>query len=294
MLPALGGGSSLRGFSSWRFRDQNSLLLQAEWRIMVNRYLDMAFFYDAGKVAARTPDLDFDGLKDDYGIGLRFHGPFATPLRVEMARSRESNLSFIFSSSALFLGLAHAQFNVLRPARRRRPGGLSACAVGLFATGASTQAPRFYPDDPIAREPGVAGRLEGGALRAVADVRADCSTCSSTPGHEPSGLRAKNINTVDEVPDSSWFTNRIGTRPITAEEIARGPNVGAPPDPSKWVLIREKTAGAHPGFTAMDAQGRDLVPRVRSAVGARGRDRQRSRSRPRSSGPWATTRSSRS
>ena len=26
--------------SSWRFRDQNSLLLQAEWRIMVNRYLD--------------------------------------------------------------------------------------------------------------------------------------------------------------------------------------------------------------------------------------------------------------
>ena len=54
MLPALGGGSSLRGYSSWRFRDQNSLLLQAEWRIMVNRYLDMAFFYDAGKVAPRT------------------------------------------------------------------------------------------------------------------------------------------------------------------------------------------------------------------------------------------------
>ena len=76
-----------------------------------------------------------------------------------------------------------------------------------------------------------------------------------TAGHEPSGLRAKNINTIDEVPDSSWFTNRIGTRPITAEEITRGPNVGAPPDPSKWVLIREKTAGAHPGFTAIDAKG---------------------------------------
>ncbi len=54
MLPSLGGGSSLRGYASWRFRDQNSLLLQAEWRIMVNRYLDLAFFYDAGKVAART------------------------------------------------------------------------------------------------------------------------------------------------------------------------------------------------------------------------------------------------
>lgn len=32
MLPSVGGGSSLRGFASWRFRDRNSLLLQAEWR----------------------------------------------------------------------------------------------------------------------------------------------------------------------------------------------------------------------------------------------------------------------
>ena len=92
----------LRGYSSWRFRDENSLLLQAEWRIMVNRYLDMAFFYDAGKVAARTKDLDFERLKDDFGFGVRFHGPFSTPLRVELASSRESSLSFIFSSSASF------------------------------------------------------------------------------------------------------------------------------------------------------------------------------------------------
>jgi hypothetical protein len=102
MLPALGGGSSLRGYSSWRFRDQNSLLLQAEWRIMVNRYLDVAFFYDAGKVAARTKDLNLKHMKDDFGFGVRFHGPFTTPLRVELARSRESSLSFIFSSSASF------------------------------------------------------------------------------------------------------------------------------------------------------------------------------------------------
>jgi hypothetical protein len=102
MLPALGGGSSLRGYSSWRFRDQNSLLLQAEWRIMVNRYFDLAFFYDAGKVVPRTGDLDFEHLKDDYGFGVRFHGPFSTPLRVEVARSRETSFSFIFSSSASF------------------------------------------------------------------------------------------------------------------------------------------------------------------------------------------------
>jgi hypothetical protein len=102
MLPALGGGSSLRGYASWRFRDQHSLLLQAEWRIMINRYLDLAFFYDAGKVASRTKDLDLDDLHDDYGFGFRFHGPFATPLRVELSRSPESRFSLTFSSSASF------------------------------------------------------------------------------------------------------------------------------------------------------------------------------------------------
>jgi outer membrane translocation and assembly module TamA len=102
MLPALGGGSTLRGFSSWRFRDRNSLLLQAEWRIMVNRFLDTAVFYDAGKVTSRTSDLDFKGLKRDYGFGLRFHGPFATPVRVELARSNETGMAIIFAASPVF------------------------------------------------------------------------------------------------------------------------------------------------------------------------------------------------
>jgi len=101
MLPSVGGGSTLRGFTSWRFRDRNSLLLQAEWRIMVNRFLDTAVFYDTGKVAARARDLDLDGLKNNVGFGVRFHGPLATPLRVEVARGNEG-VSLVFSSSAVF------------------------------------------------------------------------------------------------------------------------------------------------------------------------------------------------
>ena len=103
MLPHLGGGSNLRGFDSWRFRDRNKLLLQAEWRIMVNRFLDTALFYDAGKVAARTADLTplFDGLKHDYGFGARFHAPFQTALRIDVARSNEGT-RLIFSTSTAF------------------------------------------------------------------------------------------------------------------------------------------------------------------------------------------------
>jgi len=101
MLPSVGSGSTLRGFKSQRFRDQNNLLLQAEWRIMANRFLDTAVFYDAGKVTARRSDLNLDGLKSDVGFGTRFHGPFATPLRIEVARSNEG-WAFIFVAHPAF------------------------------------------------------------------------------------------------------------------------------------------------------------------------------------------------
>jgi len=39
-------------------------------------------------------------------------------------------------------------------------------------------------------------------------------------------VRAQNVNTIDEVPDSSWFTNRIGSRAVTIDEAVRGPIVG--------------------------------------------------------------------
>ena len=101
MLPYVGSGHTLRGFDSRRFRDQNSLLVQAEWRIMANRFLDTAVFYDAGKVTARRSDLDFDRLKSDYGFGVRLHGPLSTPLRIEVARSTEGT-RFILTTSPIF------------------------------------------------------------------------------------------------------------------------------------------------------------------------------------------------
>jgi hypothetical protein len=101
MLPYVGSGSTMRGFTSHRFRDDNGLTLQAEWRIMVNRFMETAVFYDAGKVAARREDLDLNGLQHDYGLGVRFHGPFSTPLRVEVARSPEGT-RLVFAISPIF------------------------------------------------------------------------------------------------------------------------------------------------------------------------------------------------
>ena len=98
MLPSLGGGCTLRGYPDFRFRDRNRLLMNAELRWTPARFMDMAVFYDAGKVAARRQDLDFDDLKDSYGIGMRIIGPEGYAFRVEVAHSREHNARLIVSA----------------------------------------------------------------------------------------------------------------------------------------------------------------------------------------------------
>ncbi len=101
MMPSFSGGSDLRAYSSWRLRDLNSLLLQGEWRANINRFLEMALFYDAGKVAHQRSDLDLHAMKSDYGVGFRFHGPITTPLRIELAKGNEGFV-LNFSASQVF------------------------------------------------------------------------------------------------------------------------------------------------------------------------------------------------
>jgi hypothetical protein len=100
LMPSLGGGSALRGYGNYRFRGRNSLLFTGEYRWYAQEFVEMAVFYDAGKVAARRQDLDFSGMKSDVGIGIRFHGPTATFLRAEVARGSEG-LRFILSFSPI-------------------------------------------------------------------------------------------------------------------------------------------------------------------------------------------------
>jgi hypothetical protein len=100
-LPSLGGGTNLRGFSSFRFADHHSMLLQAEWRIMANRFFESAVFYDTGKVVESTGDLDFNHLKHDVGFGVRFHAPVVTVLRVDVAHSNEGT-RLVFATGPSF------------------------------------------------------------------------------------------------------------------------------------------------------------------------------------------------
>lgn len=89
LLPALGGSQRHRGYSDFRFQDRHLMLLTGEYRWVPSQIIDMAIFVDAGKVARVRSDLDFTGLKTAYGVGLRFHGPRFTALRLDVARGKE-------------------------------------------------------------------------------------------------------------------------------------------------------------------------------------------------------------
>jgi outer membrane protein assembly factor BamA len=89
LLPALGGGHSLRGYDDYRFMDRDAFLANAEYRWRVFGALDGALFYDAGNVAPRFGDLDFTHLKTAYGLGFRLHSDTATFLRFDVARGSE-------------------------------------------------------------------------------------------------------------------------------------------------------------------------------------------------------------
>ena len=98
LLPSLGGAQTLRGYSDFRFQDKHLLVFNAEYRWLPSRIVDMALFVDAGKVAAERRDLDLDGLKTTYGIGIRLHGPTFTPIRLDLARGDEGIRAHITGS----------------------------------------------------------------------------------------------------------------------------------------------------------------------------------------------------
>jgi hypothetical protein len=69
---------------------------------------------------------------------------------------------------------------------------------------------------------------------------------------------AENVNALDEVPDSSWFTNRLSVRRVSPSEAARGPvTVGTPVPPLS--VVRGKSGGGNAGFIVEDANGRRFI-----------------------------------
>jgi hypothetical protein len=68
--------------------------------------------------------------------------------------------------------------------------------------------------------------------------------------------RALGVNALDEVPDSTWFTNRIGARDLTLDELTTGPlTVDSPERHRPWTIDSAKPGGGSIGFIVTDSRG---------------------------------------
>lgn len=80
----------------------------------------------------------------------------------------------------------------------------------------------------------------------------------ATPGErqKPGELiEAMGTNTLGEVPDSEWYTNRHYWRQMSMDELVKGPTRGNEPV-APFHVVGAKTEGITPGFQMLDAKGR--------------------------------------
>jgi len=140
------------------------------------------------------------------------------------------------------------------------PAALGVVAVmlvvtpGAGASGTTTTPKKFYGDDPLLREPAPRA-VRKVVTRQVDDIYDFLENTYLTPRREGKEAKrdphpAANINTLDEAPDSSWYTNRHYFHRMTIQELQRGPGNSTPP--TGWRIISAKSDGVMPGFVVED------------------------------------------
>jgi hypothetical protein len=137
---------------------------------------------------------------------------------------------------------------------------------------AAAQGPRFYPDDPLPREPRPLPVSEP-QRRALSALLETINSNLRTRGqrHPANGvLEAQGVNTLGEVMDGDWYVNRHGTRRMTVAELQRGPGHDRPPDlTATWRVLVVKPFGVNPGLLVADGK-RDLYILRFDPIGSEG------------------------
>lgn len=79
---------------------------------------------------------------------------------------------------------------------------------------------------------------------------------------------AMNTNALDEVPNSSWFTNRLGREYLVGRQVADGPG-GPDNSPEKckpWEILRIEASKISPAVSIRDSKGREFTLKFDSKV----------------------------
>lgn len=126
--------------------------------------------------------------------------------------------------------------------------------TAALALASRAAAPRFFPDDPIQVDDDRAFDASGTKEIEGSNAYDFAEHTFFKPG-DRRDVRALNVNTLDEVPDSTWFTNRIGQRAMSIDEIVRGPNELEIANVDEWPIVQEKSSGLTTGYRITDPTG---------------------------------------
>jgi hypothetical protein len=136
---------------------------------------------------------------------------------------------------------------------------LSLILVYVLSTWTWASAQKFLSDDPLTTDQDNWADVGEPRRRGLSDYYDFLHHTFATPG-DLSRKPALNVNTLGEVPDSSWFQNRHGQKRMTIEELVRGPDAGnGPSKDGRWTVTEAKTEGVTPGFRIRDTRGDGYV-----------------------------------
>lgn len=110
--------------------------------------------------------------------------------------------------------------------------------------------PQFLPDDPLWRDDDALVDVGSVAPLDLSQQLDFFANTFATLG-DRRDIRALNVNTLDEVPDSMWFVNRIAHRSLTDDELRRGPDEHDALPYTRWRIVAGKSSGLQPGFRAV-------------------------------------------
>lgn len=120
---------------------------------------------------------------------------------------------------------------------------------------------KFYSDDPIWTTPKPVPAQT--ATRKLNEYYDFLSNTFFPPGerapHTGVYLPSQGTNTLDEVPDSAWYTNRHAAHAMSIEKLKAGPGNEHPPGSGAWTVVAAKNEGITPGFRIKDSAGRQYL-----------------------------------
>jgi hypothetical protein len=146
---------------------------------------------------------------------------------------------------------------MLRRPSSRKAWGTAWLVIPLLSS--ALYAKKFYGDDPLDKDPPPIN-VERVTARQISDAYDLFAGVLTKRGEQKTKARpipAQAINTLGEVPDNAWYTNRHNRHPMTIEELVRGPGDQNPPDAAgPLTVVAAKTEGVTPGFVMEDSKGR--------------------------------------